>query len=96
MVSLKSVQVLSHDHLHHMYRRLVLANLGIEVCFETFAVMGSERYGRSDIEIMEKVGNMKHYRVAGLQRGQSACGGFLDNGDRLASVTPNSFTVALP
>jgi hypothetical protein len=53
-----------------MYCGLVLAYLGIEVDFETFAVMGTKRDWSSDIEIVKEIGNMKHNRVTRLYRGQ--------------------------
>ena len=67
LVSLEPVQVFSHNHLYHVYCGLMLANLRIKEYFETFAIMGTEGDWGSDIEVMEKVGNMKHNRVAGLQ-----------------------------
>jgi hypothetical protein len=57
----------------------VVTYLCIEIYFEGFAVMRTERNGGGNIEIVEKVGNVKHNGVASLQRVNRNVAAFLDN-----------------
>ena len=66
LIPLKSVQILPHDHLYHMYCGLMLAYLRIEENLETFAVMRTERDWSSDIQVVKKVGDVKHHGMATL------------------------------
>lgn len=66
LISLESVQVLSHNQLDGMYRGLMLGNLSFEVGLESIAVMGREGYRGSNIQVMKEIRDVKHHRVASL------------------------------
>ncbi len=65
-IALKAEEVLPHYHLHGLYGRLMLGKVAVKVGLEAFAICFEERDRGGDVKIMEKVGDMKEYRVAGL------------------------------
>lgn len=78
LIARETVQILSHDHLHGMYSRLVLGNLRFQEDLVSFAIMWSKRIGSCNIKVVEEVGDVKHDRMAGLRGSQSVCGGLAE------------------
>ena len=74
----------------------MLCKLGLEVCFEAFRVRLRKRDWGSNIEVVEKVGNMQKHRVAGLMLHGRLVEFKARRRVALTSVTPNSLMVVFP
>jgi hypothetical protein len=70
LIPLKSVHVLLHCHLYRGNNTRVHAegflSLGFQVDFEIITVVLAEAYGRSDVEVMQEVGDMQEDGVSAL------------------------------
>ena len=76
--------------------RLILCKLCLEVCFEAFRVRLCKRDWGSNIEVVEKVGDMQKHRVAGLMLSGRLVEFRAQRRVVLTSVTPNSLMVVFP
>ena len=65
-IAREAIQVLSHQHLHGVYSRLMLSNLRFQEHLVFVAILGRERVRGSNVEVVKEVGDMQHNRVAGL------------------------------
>jgi hypothetical protein len=65
-IAREAIQVLSHDHLNGVYRRLVLSNLRLEESFVFLTILWRKRIGSCNVEVVKEVGDMQHNRVARL------------------------------
>jgi hypothetical protein len=68
LVALEAVKVLSEKHLYRIDGRLMLSEVGLEICFVGLAIALLERHGRSYVEVVHEVGDVQQDRVAGLER----------------------------
>ena len=66
MVSLKAIEVLSHNHLNRVYSRLVLSKMGFQEGFEALTIIRRKGYWSGDIKVVEKVCYMEENRVTSL------------------------------
>ena len=74
----------------------MLCKLGLKVCFEAFRVRLRKRDWGSNIEVVEKVGDMQKHRVAGLMLRERLVWFKARRRLILTSVTPNSLMVVFP
>lgn len=74
----------------------MLCQLGLEVCFEAFAIGLCEGNRSRNVEVVEEVGDMEKHRVTSLVYREGS--GELRSRTEvfLTSVTPNNLIVVLP
>lgn len=65
-IAREAIQVLSHNHLNRVDRRLVLSNLRLEESFVFLAILRRKRIRSCNVEVVKEVGDMQHDRVARL------------------------------
>jgi hypothetical protein len=72
-IAREAIQVLSHNHLNRVDRRLVLSNLRLEESFVFLTILWRKRIWSCNVEVVKEVGNVKHNRVARLFQSVQAC-----------------------